>query len=57
LFLGGGIVALLEAKDQSFRTETDVVAALKLPVLVSLPTIEEAAADQARSKKKVYAGV
>ena len=56
LFLGGAIVALLEAKDQSFRTEADVLATLKLPVLVSLPTIEEAAADQQRSKKKVYAG-
>jgi polysaccharide chain length determinant protein (PEP-CTERM system associated) len=50
LCLGGGIVLLLEAKDQSFRTEPDVVAMLKLPVLVSIPRID--AADMEPSKKK-----
>lgn len=51
LCLGGGIVFLLELKDQSFRTEPDVVAMLKLPVLVSIPRIESA--DTEHSKKKV----
>jgi polysaccharide chain length determinant protein (PEP-CTERM system associated) len=50
LCLGGGIVLLLEAKDQSFRTEPDVVALLKLPVLVSIPRIDSA--DTEHSKKK-----
>ena len=51
LCLGGGIVFLLEAKDDSLRTEPDVVAVLKLPVLVSVPTIEDAAVGGARSGK------
>jgi polysaccharide chain length determinant protein (PEP-CTERM system associated) len=50
LCLGGGIVLLLEAKDQSFRTEPDVVAILKLPVLVTIPRIDSA--DLEHSKKK-----
>ncbi len=51
LCLGGGIVFLLELKDQSFRTEPDVVAMLKLPVLVSIPRIESA--DVEHNMKKV----
>ena len=48
--LGGGISFLLEAKDQSFRTEPDVVAVLKLPVLVSVPKLPDAAAVPEESK-------
>ena len=51
LCLGGGIVFLLEAKDQSLRTEPDVVAALKLPVLVSLPRIDDAVPEEAKPAK------
>jgi polysaccharide chain length determinant protein (PEP-CTERM system associated) len=51
LCLGGGLVFLLELKDQSFRTEPDVIAMLKLPVLVSIPRIESA--DVEHNMKKV----
>lgn len=37
LGLGLGLVALLEFRDRSFRSETDVLTALQLPVLVSIP--------------------
>jgi polysaccharide chain length determinant protein (PEP-CTERM system associated) len=49
--LGGAIIFFLEAKDQSFRTEPDVVASLKLPVLVSLPRIDDAMPEPARTAK------
>ncbi|HEU5401601.1 MAG TPA: GNVR domain-containing protein [Terriglobales bacterium] len=49
--LGGGLVLALEAKDQSLRTEPDVLAILKLPVLVSVPIIEDAEPQAARSGK------
>jgi polysaccharide chain length determinant protein (PEP-CTERM system associated) len=55
--LGGGIVLLLEAKDQSFRTEPDVLAVLKLPVLVSVPRLDDAIEAKGPDKKKSYAGV
>jgi polysaccharide chain length determinant protein (PEP-CTERM system associated) len=50
--LGGGIAFLLEAKDQSFRTEPDVVAVLKLPVLVSVPKLPDAATVSEEGKTK-----
>jgi polysaccharide chain length determinant protein (PEP-CTERM system associated) len=49
--LGGGLVLMLEAKDQSFRTEPDVVAVLKLPVLVSVPKIEDAESNVSKGSK------
>ncbi len=51
LCMGGGIAALLEVKDQSLRTEPDVLAALKLPVLVSVPKIADAATVSAEKEK------
>jgi polysaccharide chain length determinant protein (PEP-CTERM system associated) len=53
--LGGGIVLLLEARDQTFRTEPDVVSLLKLPVLVSVPRIDSA--DLEHTKKKATVSV
>jgi uncharacterized protein involved in exopolysaccharide biosynthesis len=50
--LGGGIAFLLEAKDQSLRTEPDVVAILKLPVLVSVPRLPDAATASEEGKTK-----
>ena len=50
--LGGGIAFLLEAKDQSLRTEPDVVAVLKLPVLVSVPRLADAEAAAASEESK-----
>ncbi len=49
--LGGGIVAMMEARDQSLRIEPDVVAVLKLPVLVSVPKIETAVSPDEKKGK------
>ncbi len=43
LFLGIGVVVLLELLNRSFRTELDVLEVLDLPVLASVPRIESAA--------------
>ena len=51
--LGGGTAFLLEAKDQSLRTEPDVVAVLKLPVLVSVPKLVDAAALEETKEKEL----
>ena len=42
LLLGIGIAALLEIRDASFRTDSDVLEVLSLPVLASVPHIETA---------------
>lgn len=42
LVLGIGIAALLEIRDASFRTDSDVLEVLSLPVLASVPRIETA---------------
>jgi polysaccharide chain length determinant protein (PEP-CTERM system associated) len=42
LMLGLGIAAFLELKDGSFRTESDVVDVLALPVLALVPYVETA---------------
>jgi polysaccharide chain length determinant protein (PEP-CTERM system associated) len=41
LFIGLGIAMWLELRDKSIRTEQDVVAALELPILVSVPWLTE----------------
>jgi polysaccharide chain length determinant protein (PEP-CTERM system associated) len=43
LLLGLGIVGLLEFYDSALRTETDVIAALELPVLAVVPLVAMAA--------------
>jgi polysaccharide chain length determinant protein (PEP-CTERM system associated) len=47
LLLGVGIVALLEFKDKSFRTDADITEVLALPVLAAVPKMV-AAAERAR---------
>jgi len=48
----GGIVALgLELKDKSIRTEQDVLAALELPVLVSMPWVGNENSDGSKNGK------
>ena len=42
LLLGIGIAALLEIRDASFRTDSDVLEVLSLPVLASVPRIATA---------------
>lgn len=43
LLLGLGFTALLELRDRSFRSDTEVLEVLALPVLASVPRIESAA--------------
>lgn len=43
LLLGVGIAALLEVRDSSFRTEGEVLDALSLPVLASVPRVPSSA--------------
>ena len=40
LFVGLGIAALLELKDRSFRSDSEVLEVLALPVLASVPRVE-----------------
>jgi hypothetical protein len=47
LMLGLGLAALLEFRDSSYRTESDVIEALSLPVLALVPYVETAI-EQAR---------
>jgi polysaccharide chain length determinant protein (PEP-CTERM system associated) len=57
LVLGAGSAAVLEMRDQSMRTETDVSAALKLPVLGSIPALDETASKlDKRAKLKAMVG-
>ncbi|WP_291984366.1 GNVR domain-containing protein [Luteitalea sp.] len=51
LLIGLGLAALLEIRDRSFRTETDVLESLSLPVLATVPYIETAA-EKARDRKR-----
>ena len=39
LFIGIGLSALVEFRDGSYRSETDVVEVLKLPVLATVPFV------------------
>lgn len=51
LGLGIGCVALLEFRDQSFRSDRDVVQALGLPVLAMIPRMPTAAERQALRRR------
>jgi hypothetical protein len=50
LVLGLGIAALLEYRDTSLRTESDVLVALSLPVVALVPTLETA--DERRQRRR-----
>jgi polysaccharide chain length determinant protein (PEP-CTERM system associated) len=52
LALGIGIVALLVFRDQSLRTEEDVILTLSLPVLALIPVMETAAERQRARRRK-----
>ena len=54
LALGGGIAMWLELRDNSIRTEADAEAALQLPMLVSVPWVGVAAAQDNDSKLKFW---
>lgn len=54
LLLGLAIVALLELRDASFRSDTDVIDSLALPVLATVPSIQTRA-DRQRSVRRRWA--
>ncbi|MEZ5416210.1 MAG: GNVR domain-containing protein [Vicinamibacterales bacterium] len=58
LLLGLGVAALLEFRDQSFRSDSDVLSALTLPVLAVVPRIVDAAeAARMRTRRMVYSAI
>jgi polysaccharide chain length determinant protein (PEP-CTERM system associated) len=58
LVLGAGSAAVLELRDQSLRTEQDVMASLKLPILGSIPALgEEVPKREKRTSNKSLVGV
>ena len=54
LVLGLGMALWLELRDQSIRTEADAVAALELPMLVSVPWVGALGAENGNSKLKFW---
>jgi capsular polysaccharide biosynthesis protein len=55
--IGIGSTAVLEMRDQSFRTEQEVTSTLKVPVLASIPLRDETSVEHIkRMRKKVPAG-
>jgi polysaccharide chain length determinant protein (PEP-CTERM system associated) len=54
LMLGLGIAAFFELKDSSFRTESDVVDVLSLPVLALVPYVETAAERASRTRMRTF---
>jgi polysaccharide chain length determinant protein (PEP-CTERM system associated) len=53
LVVGLAIVALLELKDASFRSDADVLEVLALPVLASVPRIEGAADKRGKRRRRL----
>jgi len=53
LFLGVALVALLEVRDSSFRTEAEVVTLLSLPVLAQIPVVDSAADLRVRRRRRL----
>jgi hypothetical protein len=56
LALGVGILLLLELRDSSFRTDTDVMDVLGLPVLASVPYTETATEVARRQRRSASSG-
>lgn len=54
LLVGVGLVGLLEYRDTSFRSDTDVVMVLGLPVLATIPAIMTKEDRVYQRKKKLY---
>lgn len=58
LLLGLGVTALLELRDKTFRSDSDVIEVLALPVLASVPRIVDAAdVVRRRNRKLALSGV
>lgn len=52
LALGLGLAFLIEIRDTSLKTESDVEFSLRVPVLAMIPAIEEALDNRTKSRKK-----
>ncbi len=52
LFLGLGLAALLEFRDQSFHSESDVLEVLSMPVLATVPKIRSEA-EKSRARRRM----
>ena len=58
LVLGVGSAAVVEFRDQAFRTEQEVVAALNLPVLVTIPLLDKKFLEKTRKgQQKLTVGL
>jgi polysaccharide chain length determinant protein (PEP-CTERM system associated) len=55
LMLGLGLVAFLELRDTSFRTESDITQVLSFPVLALIPNVESRAEQQFRARRRLIA--
>jgi uncharacterized protein involved in exopolysaccharide biosynthesis len=55
MLIGLGIVALLELRDSTYRSEADVLDALALPVLAMVPHIETATESKRRIRIRLLA--
>jgi uncharacterized protein involved in exopolysaccharide biosynthesis len=57
LLVGVALVALLELRDSSFRTEVEITNLLTLPVLAMIPVVETPADLTARRRRRAVASV
>jgi capsular polysaccharide biosynthesis protein len=55
LLVGAALVGLIEYRDSSFRTDTDIVTVLALPVLATIPAILSRDDRAHRRRKRLYA--
>ena len=53
LGVGMGLVALLEYRDSSFKTDDDIVSTLALPVLAVIPVMTNAGERRAERRRRV----
>ena len=57
LMIGLGLIALLEYRDSSFKTEADVLRVLQLPVLAIVPMMSSEREHRARRRRKLLVAV
>jgi capsular polysaccharide biosynthesis protein len=57
LILGVGLIALLEYRDSSFKTEADVSRLLELPVLALVPMMASERERRVRRRRKLMVGL
>ncbi len=57
LFLGFAVAAGIELRDSTYRTANDIIGALSLPVLASVPMVETAAEKARRHKRRLLSSL